>query len=114
MLPTEVEQKSFQLQQCFEEQSNDSRVDDLTKLEKMHEAVVIQSVKHQQMMRRYHACNISSHNFKVGDLVLQIIQMTKDQHKLSPIWEGPFEVVEVTRSDSYRLQWEDDLEVPNF
>jgi hypothetical protein len=33
MLPTEVEHKSFHVQQFNEEQSNDSQVDDLTRLE---------------------------------------------------------------------------------
>jgi hypothetical protein len=47
-----------------------------------------------------------------GDFVLQKNQMTKDCHKFSPIWEGHFEVVEVTRLGLYRLQWEDDFEVP--
>jgi hypothetical protein len=42
------------------------------------EAVVIQSVKHQQEMRGYHACYISSHGFNVGDFILCKIQMTKD------------------------------------
>jgi hypothetical protein len=39
--------------------------------------------------------------------------MTKDQYKLSPTWEGPYEVVEMTRPDSFRLQREDGSEVPN-
>jgi hypothetical protein len=39
--------------------------------------------------------------------------MTKDRHKLSPIWEGPFKVLEVTQSGSNRLQREDGSEVPN-
>jgi hypothetical protein len=55
-------------------------------------------------MRWCHAWNVSSHSFQVGDFVLQNIQTTKDRHKLSPIWEGPFEIVEVTRPGSYRLQ----------
>jgi hypothetical protein len=41
MLPTEVERKSFCEQQFNEEQSDDSRVDDLTRLEELREAVVI-------------------------------------------------------------------------
>jgi hypothetical protein len=45
MLPTEVEHKSFRVQQYSEELSNDSRVNDLTKLEELREAAVIQSVK---------------------------------------------------------------------
>jgi hypothetical protein len=39
--------------------------------------------------------------------------MTKDRHKLSPTWEGPYEVVAVTQPGSYRLQQEDGLKVPN-
>jgi hypothetical protein len=45
MLPTEVEHKSFRVQQFNEEQSNDSRVDDLTRLEELREVAVIQSTK---------------------------------------------------------------------
>jgi hypothetical protein len=41
MLTTEVEHKSFCVQHFNEEKSDDSRVDDLTRLEELHEAVVI-------------------------------------------------------------------------
>jgi hypothetical protein len=78
MLPTELEHKSFRVLQFNEEKSNASRVDDLTRLEELHEVVVIQSAKHQRAMRRYHTRNVSSHSFNVGDFVLQKIQMTKD------------------------------------
>jgi hypothetical protein len=64
-------------------------------------------------MRHYLAWNVSLHSFQVGDFLLQKIQMTKDRYKLSPTWEGPFDVVEVTRPGSYRLQREDGSEVPN-
>jgi hypothetical protein len=64
-------------------------------------------------MRHYLTWNVSLHSFQVGDFLLQKIQMTKDRHKLSPTWEGPFDVVEVTRPGSYRLQREDGSEVPN-
>jgi hypothetical protein len=55
MLPTKVEHKSFRVQHFNEEQSDDSRVDDLTSLEELRETAVIQLAKHQQVMRRYHA-----------------------------------------------------------
>jgi hypothetical protein len=51
MLPTEVDHKSFRVQQFNKEQSDDSQVDDLTRLEELREVEVIQSVKHQQAMR---------------------------------------------------------------
>jgi hypothetical protein len=70
VLPTEVEHKSFRVQHFNEECSDDSRVDDLTKLEELHEVAVIQLAKHQQGMRRYYVRNVSSRRFKVGDFVL--------------------------------------------
>jgi hypothetical protein len=70
MLPTELEHKSLCVQQFNEEQSDDSRVDDLIRLVELREAVVIQLAKHQQAMRRYHVWNVNSRNFQVGDFVL--------------------------------------------
>jgi hypothetical protein len=51
--------------------------------------------------------------FLVGDLVLRKIQTTRDRHKLSPLWEGPFIISEVTRPGSYRLKREDGTLVDN-
>jgi hypothetical protein len=51
MLPIEVEHKSFCVQHFNEERSDDFKVNDLTRLEELHEAAVIQSAKHQQAMR---------------------------------------------------------------
>jgi hypothetical protein len=39
--------------------------------------------------------------------------MTKDYHKLFPICDGHFEIVEVTQFGSYKLQREDGFKVPN-
>jgi transposase InsO family protein len=47
ILPTEVEHKSFRVQHFNEERLDECRVDDSTKLEELHEAVVIRSAKHQ-------------------------------------------------------------------
>ena len=50
ILPTEIEHKSLRVQNYSEEQSNTSRVDDLTRLEELREAAVIQLAKHHQAM----------------------------------------------------------------
>jgi transposase InsO family protein len=47
MLPTKVDHKSFRVQQFNDEQSDDSRVDVLTRLEELCEPAVIRSAKHQ-------------------------------------------------------------------
>jgi len=41
---------------------------------------------------------------EVGDLILRRTQSTKDKHKLSPPWEGPYTVAEVIRPSAYRLK----------
>jgi len=42
--------------------------------------------------------------FNIGDLVLCLIQSSKDRHKLSPPWEGPYVIVEVLRPGAYKLK----------
>ena len=42
--------------------------------------------------------------FNVGDLVLYLVQSNKNHHKLSPLWEGPYVVVEVLRPGTYKLK----------
>ena len=42
--------------------------------------------------------------FNIGDLVLCLVQSNKDCHKLSPLWEGPYVVVEVLWPGAYKLK----------
>jgi hypothetical protein len=74
---------------------------------------VIQSARYQQTLRRYHDKTIRHRSFAVGDLVLRRILMGEGRHKLSPLWEGPFMVAEVTRPGSYRLTQMDGTEIGN-
>jgi hypothetical protein len=52
-------------------------------------------------------------SFVVGDLVLRRILTGEGRHKLSPLWEGPFIISEVTRPGSYQLTQMDGTEVGN-
>ena len=42
--------------------------------------------------------------FNIRDLVLRLVQSSKDRHKLSPPWEGPYVVAEVLRAGTYKLK----------
>ena len=46
--------------------------------------------------------------FNVEDLVLHLIQSSKDHHKLSPALEGPYVIAEVLRPGTYKLKTIDD------
>ena len=111
MMPTEIEHKSLRVQLFNEQHSEGSRVTDLDNIDELREAALILSARQQQAMRQHHDKRIIARQFKVGDIVLRKIQTTKDRHKLSPLWEGPYYVIEVTRPGSYRLGREDGSEV---
>ena len=42
--------------------------------------------------------------FHIRDLVLHLIQSSKDRHKLSPPWEGPYVITKVLRLGAYKLK----------
>ena len=58
-------------------------------------------------MRRFYSCKVQPRSLAVGDLVLRKIQNQANRNKLSPKWEGPYTVVEVTRPGSVRLAMSD-------
>ena len=73
-------------------------------LEEAHEMTVIRFARYQQTLHRYHERKIRGRILGVGDLILWRTQSTKDKHKLSPPWEGPYTVAEVIRPGAYRLK----------
>jgi hypothetical protein len=90
-----------------------TRLEDVDILEEERLNMVIQSARYQQTLRRYHDKAIQHRSFAVGDLVLRRILMGDGWHKLSPLWEGPFIVAEVTQPGSYRLTQMDGTEIGN-
>ena len=61
------------------------------------------STIYQQSLRRYYNRKVKPRSFQEGDLVLQLIQRTVGQHKLSAPWEEPFIISNVLGNDSYYL-----------
>lgn len=113
MLPSEMEYESLRVRSFNDERYDQDRVDDLTRLEEAREAALIQSARYLQGLQRYHNRIVRSRAFIVGDMVLRKIQTTKDRHKLSPLWEGPYIIAEATRPGAYRLKREDGTTVEN-
>ena len=90
-----------------------TRLEDIDILEEERLNAVIQSARYEQTLRRYHDKAVRHRSFVVGDLVLRRILTGEGRHKLSPVWEGPFMVSEVTRPGSDRLTQMDGTEVGN-
>jgi hypothetical protein len=90
-----------------------TRLEDIDILEEERLNTVIQSARYQETLRHYHDKAMRHRTFAVGDLDLHQILTGEGRHKLSPLWEGPFIVSEVTQLGSYQLTQMDGTEVGN-
>lgn len=75
-------------------------LEEIDTLEEERLNTVTHLARYQQSLRRYHDSKVRYRIFSVGALVLQRIHAREGQHKLSPPWEGPYIVTEVTRPRS--------------
>ena len=73
----------------------------------------LQAARYQQALRRYHCRSIRPRTLEVGDLVLRRVLSREGLHKLSPMWEGPFKVVHVSRLAAARLETQEGVPIPN-
>ena len=76
----------------------------MDQLDEVRDVDLLRSAKYQQALRRYHSRLVRGRAFNIGDLVLCLVQSNKNCHKLSPLWEGPYVVVEVLRPGTYKLK----------
>jgi hypothetical protein len=69
--------------------------------------------KYQMAQKRYYNKSVIQKDLNVGDLVLKKDICTKDKHKFSTLWEGPFIVVDVVTLGAYVLAEVDRGMLPN-
>ena len=75
-------------------------------MEEKKEQAQLNAAAHKQRAFRYFNSKVKRRSFRVGDLVLRkIFQSTKEQNVgvLELNWEGPYRVVEIVKSGTYRL-----------
>jgi hypothetical protein len=60
--------------------------------------------KYQAALTRYYNKSVVQRELNIGDLVLKKDIRTKDKHKFSTPWEGPFIVVDVVAPEAYVLE----------
>jgi len=103
ILPTDLEYDSPRVK-AYNEQGSDAAMEDaLDQLDEARDVALLRLAKYQQALRCYHHRRVRGRAFNVGDLVLRRVQSTKDRHKLSLPWEGPYIVAEVLRPSTYKL-----------
>ena len=111
LLPHEVRRRSARVL-AFDETLQDAmRGTDLVLGEEHRREAALRAARHQQALRRYHCRNIRPRTLEVGDLVLRRALSREGLHKLSPMWEGPFKVVHVSRPGSVHLETQEGVPV---
>ncbi|GJY50652.1 reverse transcriptase domain-containing protein [Tanacetum coccineum] len=76
-------------------------------LEERREQAAIREVKSKAKMEKYYNSKIRNTSFKPGDLVYRSNEAShaKKSGKLSPKWEGPYEVTKALGNGSYKLRY---------
>ena len=95
VLPSDLDHGALRVKAFNRDRATVAQQDAVDLLEEARETTVIRSARYQQTLRRYHERKIRGRILEVGDLVLRRTQSTKEKHKLSPSWEGPYTVTEV-------------------
>jgi len=104
VLPSYLDHGAPRLMAFDRDRATEAQQDAVNLLEEAHETTIIRSARYQQTLRRYHERKIRGRILQVGDLILQRTQSTKEKHKLSAPWEGPYMVTEVILPGAYRLK----------
>ena len=95
ILPSDLDHGAPRVKAFDRDRATEAQQDVVDLLEEARETTVIHSARYQQTLRRYHERKIRGRILEVDDLILQRTQSTKEKHKRSPPWEGPYTVVEV-------------------
>jgi hypothetical protein len=69
--------------------------------------------KYQESLKKYYNKSVVQRELNIGDLVLKKDIHTKDKHKFSSPWEGPFIMVDIVVPGAYVLAEVDGGMLPN-
>ncbi|XP_077251961.1 uncharacterized protein LOC143891219 [Tasmannia lanceolata] len=105
VIPVDVGARSPRVTSFNEQFNSDGLRANLDLLEEAREESRIRVAAYKQKISNYHDSKIRPRNFRTGDLVLRKAAVSQPAKvgKLSPTWEGPYQVKEVIRPGSYKL-----------
>ena len=90
----------------FEEEANSEQLRaNVGLLEETQEWAQQRLVAYEQKVARYNNSRMKTKIFRLGDLVLHHAEVSQSQGqgKLTPNWEGPYQVVKAFNRGAYRL-----------
>jgi hypothetical protein len=103
VLPPEFFLKSAWAAHFNEEDQTEARELESNILQEKRNTTLTNVWKYQKSLKRYYNKSVIPRELDIGDLVLKKDIHTKDKHKFSLPWEGPFIVVDIGAPGSYML-----------
>ncbi|GJT59352.1 hypothetical protein Tco_1002885 [Tanacetum coccineum] len=75
-------------------------------IEERMEQAAVQEAKSKKRMEKYYNSRVRGTSFKLGDMVYRSNEAShaRDEGKLGPKWEGPYEVKESLGKGAYKLK----------
>jgi hypothetical protein len=103
VLPPEIYLESARVAHFNEEDQAEARDLDSNILEEKCNTVLANVRKYQESLKRYYNKSVVPRELDIKDLVLKKDICTKDKHKFSSPWKGPFIVVDIAAPGAYVL-----------
>jgi hypothetical protein len=113
VLPLEIFLESAQVAQFNRADQDESRDLDSNLLEEKHNKALANMQKYQESLKCYYNKSVVLCQLEIEDLALKKDIRTKDKHKFSSRWEGPFIVVDIATPGDYVLAEVDGGMFPN-
>ncbi|KAM1040896.1 hypothetical protein ACFX2C_030130 [Malus domestica] len=106
----ELEQAMFRVQNYVQSENDKQFTLNLDLVEEHRNQAHLRNVAYKQRISNYYDSRVKPRSFKVGDWVLKkrlLCDRVLSEGTLSRNWDGSFEVVGISRPDSYKLRSSD-------
>jgi hypothetical protein len=113
VLPPEIYLESVRMTHFNKKDEAEVRELDSNPLEEKRNTSLANVWKYQGSLKRYYNKSVVLRKLDIGDLVLKKDIRTKDRHKFSSPWEGPFIVVDIAALGVYVLAEVNSYMLPN-
>ena len=114
VIPTEILTSSSRLAAYAAEANEEERRVDLDLIEEKRDVAAVLVVLYKNVLASYYNVLVKHLQFNPGDLVLRknLVSRAEPQGKLAPKWNGPYRIVESSRSGYCKLPYRDGTLVP--
>lgn len=116
VIPAEMGVNTLRVSQYCNSDNGDKIQLNLDLIDEIREDAQVMAAARRQQVAKYYNARVRPRTFAAGDLVLRNCHASKppaELKKLSPTWEGPYQVVEVVGRGAYRLRNGEGKTLPN-